>query len=51
MSIQITDMSELGEVFIMQSIEANVMFSKRGELERASATWTGVTGRDVLESQ
>jgi len=46
-----TDISELGEAFIMQGIEANVIPSNRGELERASATWAGVTGRDVLESQ
>jgi len=51
MSIQITDMSELGETFIMRGIEANVTFSNRRELERASATWAGVIGRDVLESQ
>ena len=38
MSIQITDMSELGEAFIMRGIEANVMLSNRGELERAFAT-------------
>jgi len=31
-------MSELDEAFIMQGIEANVMPSKRGELERAFAT-------------
>jgi len=43
-------MSELGEAFIMQDIEANVMPSNREELERASATWVGVIGRDVLES-
>jgi len=51
MSIQITDMSELGKAFIMQGIETNVTPSNRGELERASATWAGVTGRDDLESQ
>jgi len=50
MSIQITDMSELGEAFIIQSIEASMIPSNRGELERTSATWTGVTGRDDLES-
>ena len=44
-----TDMSELGEAFIMQGIEANVMFSKKEELKRASATWAGVIGRDDLE--
>jgi len=44
-------MSELGEAFIMRGIEANVMPLKRGELERASATWVGVIERDVLESQ
>jgi len=38
MSIQITDISELGEAFIMQGIEANVTPLNRGELERASAT-------------
>ena len=46
MSIQITDMSELGDVFIMQGIEANMIPSKKGELERASATWAGVIGRN-----
>jgi len=51
MSIQITDMSELGEAFIMQGIKTNVTPSNRGELERTSATWAGVIGRDVLESQ
>jgi len=50
MSIQITDMSELDEAFIMQDIEAIVMPSKRGELERASATWVEVIERDDLES-
>ena len=35
----------------MQGIEANVMHSNRGELERASATWAGVIGRDDLEFQ
>jgi len=44
-------MSELGEAFIIRSIEANVTPSNRKELERTSATWTGVIGRDVLESQ
>jgi len=44
-------MSELGEAFVIQGIEANVMSSNRGELERTSATWAGVIGRDVLESQ
>jgi len=44
-------MSELGEAFIMQGIEANVMPSNRGEVERASATWVGVIGREELESQ
>ena len=51
MSIQITDMSELGEAFIMQGIEANVTPSKKGELERTSAIWAEVTGRDVLASK
>ena len=51
MSIQITDISELGDAFIMQDIEANVISSKRGELERASTTWAGVIERDELESQ
>jgi len=51
MSIQITDISELGEAFIIQNIEANVMPSNKGELERASAIWAEVIGRDVLESQ
>ncbi len=51
MSIQITDMSELGEAFIMRGIETNVTPSNKGELERASATWAGVIERDDLESQ
>jgi len=38
MSIQITDMSELGDTFIMQGIEARVMPLKRGEFERAAST-------------
>jgi len=38
MLIQITDMSELGKAFIIRGIEASVMLSKRGELERASVT-------------
>jgi len=50
MSIQITDMSELGETFIMQGIEANEMPSKRGEFERAASTWAGVIDKDDLES-
>jgi len=44
-------MLKLEEAFIMQDIEANVMLSKRGELEKASATWVGVIERDELESQ
>ena len=34
-----------------QVVEANVIPSKRGELERASTTWAGVIERDELESQ
>ena len=49
MSIQITDISELGEVFIMRDIEANVIPSKKGELKRAFAIWTGETRREELE--
>jgi len=44
-------MSELGEAFIIQNIEANVMPSNRGELKKASGIWAEVIGRDVLESQ
>jgi len=44
-------MSELGKAFIMQSIEANVMPSKKKELEKAFATWAEVIRRDKLESQ
>jgi len=51
MLIQITDMSELCEAFIIQDIKANVILSKRGELKRASATWAEVMGRDELKSQ
>jgi len=51
MSIQITDMSELGDTFIMQGIDANVILSKREEQERASATWAGVIDKEDLESQ
>jgi len=51
MSIQITDMSELGDAFIMQGIDANVTPSKRGEFERAASTWAGVMGKEDLESQ
>jgi len=50
MSIQITDMSELGDIFIMQGIEANETPSKRGEFERAASTWTGVMDKEDLES-
>ena len=50
MSIQITDMSKLGKAFIMQGIKANIMLSKRGELERTSIIWTEVIERDELES-
>ena len=39
MSIQITNMSELEEAFIMQSIDVGVMLSKRRELERVSTTY------------
>ena len=35
----------------MQGIKANVMLSKRGELERTSIIWTEVIERDELESQ
>jgi len=49
MSIQITDMSELGDAFIMQSIEANETPSKREEFERAASTWAGVIGKEDLE--
>ena len=51
MSIEITDMSELGEAFIMQDMEANETPSKRGEFERAASTWAGVMGKEDLESQ
>jgi len=37
MSIQITDISELGDAFIIQGIDANVIFTKKEELERAAA--------------
>ena len=42
-------MSELGEAFIMQGIEANVMPSKREELEKASTIWAEKTEREELE--
>jgi len=32
------EISELGDAFIIQDIEANVIFSKRGEFETASVT-------------
>ena len=51
MSIQITDISELGDIFIIQDRDANVMFSKKKEIDRAAATWTEVTGKEMLESQ
>jgi len=51
MSIQITDMSELGDAFIMQGMEANEIPSKRGEFERAASTWAGVMGKEDLEFQ
>jgi len=51
MSIQITDMSELGEAFIMRGIEVSKMPSKKGEFERAASTWAGVMGKEDLESQ
>jgi len=51
MSIQITDMSEVGEAFIMRGIETNKMPSKRGEFERAASTWVGVMDKEDLESQ
>ena len=47
MSIQITDMSELGDAFIMRGIEANEIPSKRGEFERAASTWAGVMGKKI----
>ena len=50
MSIQITNMSELGDIFIMRGIEARVMPSKRGEFEKAASTWAEVIGKE-LESQ
>ena len=50
MSIQITDISELGEAFIMRGIEANETPSKRGEFERAASTWAKVMGKEDLES-
>jgi len=37
MSIQITDISELEDVFIILEIDANMTLSKRGELKRAAA--------------
>jgi len=46
-----TDMSELSKAFIMRDIEVNVMPSKRGELERASATWANVIKRKELKFQ
>ena len=51
MSIQITDMSELGDAFIMRGMEASEMPSNRGEFERAASTWAGVMGKEDLESQ
>jgi len=50
MSIQITDMSELDDVFIMRGIEASEIPSKREEFERATSTWVGVIGKEDLES-
>ena len=44
-------MLELGDAFIIQDIETNMILSKKRELERASATWAGVIGRNELESQ
>jgi len=35
----------------MQGMDFNVILSKRRELERAAAIWTGVIGKEVLESQ
>jgi len=51
MSIQITDMSELGDTFIIRGIEANETPLKRGEFERAASTWAGVMGKEDLEFQ
>ena len=50
-SIWITDISELENVFIIQDKDTNVMFSKKKEIDRATATWTEVTGKEMLESQ
>ena len=51
MSIQITDMSELGDTFIMRGIETSETFSKRREFERAASTWARVMGKEDLEFQ
>ena len=51
MSIQIADMSELDDTFIMRGIEARVMPSKREEFKRATSTWAGVIDKEDLESQ
>jgi len=50
-SICITDISELENIFIIQDRDTNVMFSKKEEIDRATATWTEVTGKEMLESQ
>lgn len=49
MSIQISDISELGNAFIIQDRDANVPLLKREELERASAIWAEVVDKEVLE--
>ena len=48
-SIQITDISELEDAFIIWDRHANMTYLKRGELERATVTWAGVIGKEVLE--
>ena len=45
-----TDISELGDLFIIQDIDANMIVSKRRELKRAVAIWIGVIGKEGLES-
>jgi len=35
---------------MIQGRDANVIFSKKEELERAATTWAKIIGKEVLES-
>ena len=49
MLIQITNIPELVDIFIIQGRDDNMTFLKKGELERAIIIWTRLICKEVLE--